>query len=361
MAACSHLDARSSRSSRPRERLRVILCGVVPRIDLQPWRTGGPADRDAVARALDEACSDVGFFELVGHGIAAVDIEAMRAATARFFALPLADKLRFVPPQPDINRGYAPVASEALSHSLGVEAPAPDLFEAFNIGPDDVPDEPFYRNAPHHFFAPNTWPEQLPELRPALTAYFAAAVRVGFTLTDVFAAALGLADGWFRPFVNRSTLTMRVNHYESASGSARPLPGQMRMGAHTDYGIVTVLYVDASPGLQIMGPDGRFFDVVSHPGALLVNLGDLTARWTNDRWRSTLHRVVPPASDEGGPFTRRSVALFLDGNYDAVIDCVPTCCGPERPRRHAPVVAGEHLMAKFRAPRARGMAFRRPW
>lgn len=327
---------------------------MVPRIDLEPWRHGSNADRRRVAHALDEACSDIGFFELFGHGISDGVIGAMRAATARFFALPLAEKLQLVPAEPDINRGYAPVASEALSRSLGVEAPAPDLFEAFNIGPDEVPDEPFYRNAPHHFFAPNLWPERVPELRSGLAAYFAAAAGVAFALTEVFAAALGLPDGWFRPFVDRSTLTMRVNHYERAPGAPRVLPGQMRMGAHTDYGIVTVLYADAVEGLQIMGPDGRFLDVVPHPGALLVNLGDLTARWTNDRWRSTLHRVVPPASGDGGPFTRRSVALFLDGNYDAVIDCVPTCSGRDRPPRYGRVVAGDHLIAKFRAPRALG-------
>ena len=144
-------------------------------------------------------------------------------------------------------------------------------------------------------------------------------------LTDAFALALGLPARWFRPFVDRSTLTMRVNHYERQPGATPTLPGQMRMGAHTDYGIVTVLFADEEPGLQIMAPDGRWHDVAPDPGALLVNLGDLTAQWTNDRWRSTLHRVVPPPASRAGPTRRRSVALFLDGNYDARIECVPTC------------------------------------
>ena len=125
----------------------------------------------------------------------------------------------------------------------------------------------------------------------------------------------------------------------------------MRMGAHTDYGIVTVLYADPVPGLQVLGPDGAWNDVVPEPGALLVNLGDLTAQWTNDRWRSTLHRVVPPPADADGRAHRRSVALFLDGNYDAVIECLPTCRVEGRPARYPAVVAGEHLLAKLLGPR----------
>jgi isopenicillin N synthase-like dioxygenase len=194
------------------------------------------------------------------------------------FALPLADKLALVPPRPGVNRGYAPRASEALAYSLGRAVAAPDLFEAFNIGPDSVPDDPWHRAAPHDFFAANIWPAQLPELRSALCAYFDAAAGVGLMLTDVFAAALGLDERWFRPYVDRSTLTLRVNHYQRIAGDPEPEPGQMGMGAHTDYGVVTVLYADPVPGLQILGPDGQFHDVQLSPGAMLVNLGDLTAQ-----------------------------------------------------------------------------------
>jgi isopenicillin N synthase-like dioxygenase len=123
------------------------------------------------------------------------------------------------------------------------------------------------------------------------------------------------------------------------------------MGAHTDYGIVTVLYADRVPGLQIVGPDGAWHDVMPAEQALLVNLGDLLAQWTNDRWRSTLHRVVPPAHGADGRSSRRSVAFFHDGNYDAMIECLPTCCGPENPPKYPAVRAGDHLMAKLLGPR----------
>ena len=269
-----------------------------------------------------------------------------------FFALPLAEKLDVRPAHPGINRGYAAMGSEALAYSLGVEPSRPDLFEAFNVGADDVDHmDPFYAADPFGFFADNVWPARPAALRPTVVGYFREAQRVATELTDVFAVALGLPEQWLRPSVDRSTVTMRVIHYERRAGDPPPAPEQMRMGAHTDYGIVTVLYADPVPGLQILGPDGGWHDVVPEAGALLVNLGDLTAQWTNDRWRSTLHRVVPPPGDANGNALRRSVAFFLDGNYDAVIECLPTCASPDVPAKYAPVNAGEHLIEKVLGPR----------
>jgi isopenicillin N synthase-like dioxygenase len=325
------------------------VTALVPTVDLGPWRDG--TDRTATATALDDAARRIGFFQVVGHGIAPGTIEAMRSACDAFFALPLAEKLACRPDRPGINRGYAAKGTEALSYSLGIDAPAPDLFEAFNIGPDDVPDDDWHGADPFDFFAPNIWPARVASMRPALVAYLAAAQAVALTLTDVFAAALDLPARWFAPYVDRSTITMRVNHYERRADDAEPVPGQMRMGAHTDYGIVTVLLADPVPGLQIVGPDGGWHDVVADEGALLVNLGDLTARWTNDRWRSTVHRVVPPPADATGTARRRSVALFFDGNYDATITCLPTCAGATEPARYPPVRAGEHLIDKILGPR----------
>lgn len=327
------------------------MAQLVPTVDVAPWQSGAASERAEVATALDDACRRVGFFQIVGHGIPHAVIDAMVAATDSFFALPLDEKLRWQPAQPEVNRGYAAAGTEGLAYSIGQVAP-PDLFEAYNIGDEHVPeDDPWYAAECHRLFAPNLWPSSCPALRPALVDYFDAARSVALTLTDVFAVALGMGEGWFRPFVERSTTTLRVNHYERRPGTPPPEQGQMRMGAHTDYGIVTVLWADAVPGLQIIGPDGGWHDVAPAPGALLVNLGDLTAQWTNDRWRSTLHRVVPPPPEADGSALRRSVALFLDGNYDAPIETLPTCIDDEHPQHYPPTTAGEHLMAKLMGPR----------
>jgi len=320
----------------------------VPIVDLEPWWEGDSADRDHVARSFDATATEVGFAQIVGHRVPEHVIASMVAAGDRFFDLPLADKLATRPGDLTINRGYAASETESLSYSIGETAP-PDLFEAFNMGEDDVDtDDPFFAAERHRMFAPNIWPDGVPELRPALVAYFSAARRVALALTDVFALALGLGDGWFHPFVDRSTTTMRTINYERRSGDRDPAPGQLRMGAHTDYGIVTVLWSDGAPGLEVF-LDGAWRPVAPVPGALLVNLGDLTAEWTNDRWRSTLHRVVAPPGH--GPARRRSTAFFFDGNWDARIECLPSCTDADHPPKYPPVTAGEHLMAKLMGPR----------
>jgi isopenicillin N synthase-like dioxygenase len=322
---------------------------AVPVVDLEPWWDGDAVARRAVGNAFDAAARDVGFAQVVGHRVPAGVIADMVAASDAFFDLPLERKLAARPPDPTVNRGYAASGTEALSYSIGDAAP-PDLFEAFNIGEDAIDDgDPFYAAERHRLFAPNIWPDEPASLGPALVTYFAEARRVALALTDVFAVALGLPEGWFRPFVDRSTTTMRTINYERRSHEPDPLPDQRRMGAHTDYGVVTVLWADQTPGLQILGPDGEWHGAVPAPGALLVNLGDLTAEWTNDRWRSTLHRVVPPATS--GPVRRRSTAFFFDGNWDARIECVPTCTDASNPPKYPPVLAGEHLIAKLMGPR----------
>ena len=319
----------------------------IPIIDLSGW-WGTDADRLAVGREVDGAARQFGFFQIVGHRLPQHHIDAMLDASTRFFALPIDVKQHCTPSDPSINRGYAARGTEALSYSIGRDAP-PDLFEAFNIGEDDVDySDPFYGAQQHGVFAPNIWPTEPADLRRALVGYFRSARQVALTLTEIFAAALGLPAGWFAPYVDRSTTTMRAIRYEHRPGDAAPLDGQQRMGAHTDYGIVTVLYAEPVAGLQIVGPDGNWIDVIPADDALVINLGDLTAQWTNDQWRSTVHRVVPPTD---APTVRRSAAFFLDGNWDALIECLPTCRSATDPPRYPPVTAGEHLMAKLMGPR----------
>ena len=296
------------------------------------------------AREIDEAASTIGFFQIADHGVPTEIISAMQRSTDAFFALSQQEKSRWKSPSPDINRGYAAKGTEGLSYSIGVDSP-PDLFEAFNIGPDDVdPDSPLVATP---FFAPNIWPHEPAQLKPSLVEYFDQIRKLAHRLTALFAEALALEPGYFEPFTTYSTDTLRVNHYERQSSEMNPAPGQFGMGAHTDYGIVTILYADPVPGLQLLSAHSEWVDVQPDPGCFLINLGDLTAQWTNDRWRSTLHRVLPP---EPGTI-RRSVAFFHDGNYDATISCLATCSSPDNPPKYPAVTAGNHLMAKLLGPR----------
>jgi isopenicillin N synthase-like dioxygenase len=281
---------------------------------------------------------------VVGHGIPDAVLHGLQRAMDDFFAQPLAAKQRWRPPSPAINRGYTSPLSERLSYSAGV-ASAADLFEAFNVGAacSDFPQlglDPVT-------YAENIWPDDVPGFRPAVQAWFDEAGRLARRLTRLFALALGLPAGHFEAFEDHSIDVLRLNHYALPEGIARVEPDQLGMGAHTDYGIVTVLWADpVSPGLQVQTPDGRWIDATPQPGALMVNLGDLTARWTGGRWTSSLHRVLPPLGADGRVMRRRSAAFFHDGNADAVIDTLPTCQG-EPGASLEPISVAEHLRRKL--------------
>jgi isopenicillin N synthase-like dioxygenase len=225
-----------------------------------------------------------------------------------------------------------------------------DFFEAFNIGAAQS-DYPGVELDPVNY-AENTWPtDAAPGFEPRVTAYFAEARRVATTMTTIFADALGLPAGFFDGFAGHSLDVMRMNNYALPPGTV-DLDGELTgMGEHTDYGIVTVLWAVQVKGLQVLGADGSWNDVSPADDALLINLGDITARWTNERWMSTLHRVKPPIVD-GTIERRRSAAYFHDGDVDAVISTLPSCVSDEHPDLYEPITVGEHIAAKLAGSRA---------
>lgn len=302
-------------------------------------------DPDA-PRLVDAAFREVGFMQVVGHGIGAATIEAVFAAADEFFTQPLEEKLRWTSGDPAVERGYSAKGSEAFAYSIDLERP-PDLFEAFTVAREVYPPgDPAFSSKEHNFFAPNIWPDRPSSFRPALTAYYREVRRLAEGVTAVFARALGLPPDFFVYRIDHSMEALRINFFEGAPGDAAPLPEQFGIAPHTDYGILTVLLADQTPGLEVLDPSGQWRAVLPVPGALIVNIGDLIAQWTNDRWRSTLHRVAPVVPRAGALTRRRSLPFFLEGNYDMTVECLPTCTSADNPPKYAPVHAGQHVRAK---------------
>ena len=326
----------------------------VPVIDISAFGSQTDAisnDRSAVAGAIDDACRTVGFFKISGHGVSPELIRDLEAVTTAFFDLPEAAKLGFQSPHPEVNRGYAPLGSEALSYSVGLETP-PDLFEAFNVGVQNHTIDPATL-ARHHavLYHDNIWPTEPTEMRPIWEKYLVAMTDLGGRILDIMAVALGLDEDYFSSQTHQAPDVFRSLNYVRSPGSADPLPGQMRLGAHSDYGMVTILHADPVPGLQILRLDGSWADVVATPGTFIVNLGDMLAAWTNDRWRSTVHRVVPPPAGDD-LVRRRSYAFFHEADTTAVIEPLATCVDTDHPVRYPTMTAGDHLYNKIVAPRS---------
>jgi Isopenicillin N synthase and related dioxygenases len=322
----------------------------VPVVDISPYTRGGTAEeRAAVATAVDAACREVGFIQVLGHGIPPERVTGLTEAMDAFFALPLETKLRWRRPAAE-NRGYTPPESEDLALSAGVASAArmKDFFEAFNVG-TAVSDHPGVDLLAHHY-AENTWPD-VPGFRERVNAWRAEAGRVARTMVTIFEDALGLARGTIAGLATHPIEVLRMNDYALPEGTRVEVGEDLTgMGEHTDFGIVTVLWADQEKGLQVLHRE-RWHDVSPVDGALLINLGDLTTRLTNEQWLSTLHRVKPPVV--GGTIRRRrSAAYFFDGDAEAVVGPLDAFVDDEHPRLYTDVTVAEHIAAKLAGSRA---------
>jgi isopenicillin N synthase-like dioxygenase len=323
---------------------------LVPVIDIDGWFSGDAAARRRVAQAVDEACRGSGFFQIVGHGIDDAKRQAIKDVADEFFALPESVKRQYEPASREINRGYSGRKSESLSYSIGAPRP-PDLAEAFIVGNDRVIDgDPYFEAERHRSFAANVWPARPARLREVVWSYYAAVDALSHEMCRIAAKALRLDDEFFETRIDKAIATLRCNWYRRTADEVVLADGQMALGAHTDYGILTILMADPVPGLQVIASNGQWHDIVPLEEGFVVNTGDALAMWTNDEWTSTIHRVVP--SVVPGADRRRSFAFFQDGNYDAVIECLPSCTSADRPARYAPITLGQHVNDKVVGGRA---------
>lgn len=304
-----------------------------------------PIDRDpaVVGREIDETLRTVGFFQITDHGVDPAVSERCWQLTRAFFDLPLEDKLS-IERAPGAPYGYFPMLTESLSKSMDGLGPG-DLKESLNAAATEHDGHPFADDSERHLFAAPRWPGALPELEPSWRAYMREMWALSEQLLSMFALGLELPADFFAAKVDQSPTSLRAINYPEQT--APPEDGQLRAGAHTDYGTLTILRQELGRGgLQVHDPKtDAWIDVPPIEGAYVINIGDLMARWTNDRWTSTLHRVVNPDAGSTVSTRRQSMPFFFNANYSQVVECLPTCLGDGA--KYEPVVAGPHLSGKF--------------
>jgi isopenicillin N synthase-like dioxygenase len=296
---------------------------AIPVIDLS-------GETELVVDQVGRACREIGFLTVTGHDVPDELIEATAEAARGFFDLAETEKLALT--QGELTLGlpvYRPLRSESLAASLGQKTPG-DLKESLDWGP-----------ALPGF----GWPERPPGLRQLFEAYVEALGGLGERIRRLFALALDLPEDWFEPSFRGHSSTLRVINYPRPEGEIEP--GQLRAGVHTDYGCMTILRTEDAPGgLQVQTRRGEWLDVHAVPGSFVVNLGDMMARWTNDRWTATLHRVAVPQADRAARSRRQTIVFFHDPRADAVIECIPSCTDEGHPPRYEPITALDHVSAK---------------
>jgi isopenicillin N synthase-like dioxygenase len=310
----------------------MTVTANLPLIDMAGVREGDPASICRAGEQIRQACSESGFFYIVNHGVPQVVIDQAMAAAKTFFARP-----------PEVKRQVAVNKRHRGWHALGgalmYEATKPDFKEFFSIGLDLPEDDPCVL-AGEALRGPNQWPAFMPELRTALDDYYAAIGRAGADLLKAVAVGLGIEQDFFAPKYGKPLQRTQMVYYPPHPPMAEA--DQFGVAPHTDYGCITLLYQDNSGGLQVreLGSNS-WIDATPIEGSLVVNVGDLLARWSNDRFRSTLHRVINKSGHE-----RYSIATFYDPTYSAVVD--PCDLGIDAgDSLYPPVAAGDYILKRI--------------
>jgi isopenicillin N synthase-like dioxygenase len=322
-------------------------------IEFEPFLSGTPSEKHSVGVAITNAFKDSGFLYLKNHGIPPSIAKGIFNSSARFFDRPKEQKESLKWSTPQANRGYVSLGREKVSQSTDKEAiekmrsTAPDLKESMEIGPEGV--EGF----------PNHWPEKFDDegaqFTHAMKQFFLTCQQLHLQLMSAIALGLGLPQRFFDEFINEANNNLRLLHYPPVPKSVfSSNEGQVRAGEHSDYGTVTLLFQDARGGLQVRSPRDTFIDAVPIPDTIVVNAGDLLARWSNDTIKSTRHRVVEPIPipgtehDETYP-SRYSIAYFCNPNRSAFIEAIPGTYGEDREKKYEGVTAGDYLVQRLSA------------
>jgi isopenicillin N synthase-like dioxygenase len=313
-----------------RQPAKTVDADAIPTIDVSGVLPGAaPAALARVADQIGAACETIGFFYAVNHGVPQSTADGAFAAARRFFDQPLETRLKIK--LNDRHRGYLPLYNTTIPNYKA------NRLEAFELADELAPDDPdVVAGKPLH--ASNVWPE-LPGFRPAVERYYAETCGFGFHLLKAFAVALGMPADFFQNLYRTKPLaSMRLLHYPAVPA------GDDEFGAapHSDYGIITILRQDDVGGLELYTRSGQWIAAPFVPSSFVINIGDLMALWTNDRFTSMQHRVVNRSGR-----SRFSIPIFYNPTYDTEVRCLPTCQSPDAPAKYAPKVMGDYLMSNF--------------
>lgn len=301
----------------------------IPVIDLGSSLAG----RAAAAEEVHKAARETGFFYVTNHGIEQRLIDGAFAQARQFFALPVEEKLA-LSQIPGTARGYERLEGQMLDTG----SPG-DLKEGYTFAADLSADHP-YRNANIPEVAPNRWPAPLPGFRENLLDYYLPMLELGRHLMHLLAVSLDLPETFFDEAYRFANPALRIHRYPPHPANAAF--NQLGAGAHTDWGVITLLAQDDNGGLEVQNADGEWLRALPIPGTFVVNLGDMIARWTNDLYHSTMHRVLNDISGAD----RYSMALFYNACYDTRVECLPTCLVDGVAPLYLPCTAGEHIQQK---------------
>ena len=307
----------------------------IPIIDISPLV--GPHDNPKsvrkTAKAIRNACKNIGFFYVKNHQIPQNHLDAVILVMQEFFNLPEEEKMKIHIGNSDVFRGYTPLGKELTNAKY-------DWHECVDFGLDLEPNHPEVI-AGNQLLGPNQWPENQPNFRKALERHWDLMILLGRRITEGLAMSLGFDKKKFARFMNKSHSFMRISNYPPYGKDQEENVGD-GIGAHIDYGFLTILLQDNIGGLEVKNADNEWVSAPMIPGTFLINIGHMIQRWTNDYYKATVHRVIPPKHE-----TRCSLPFFFEPNFDAIVVPLDTFCSKNNPPRYKPFHFGNYLESKF--------------
>ena len=316
-----------------RNKKQVTEPTQVPTLDFSAYYSADEGKRSELGAKMYASMKDIGFVILVNHGLGKTLTERAFSEAASFFDLPYEAKARCAFVSPEANRGYLGVKEEKADFRV------PDLRETINLGDE------------YDAFGGNPWPSELPSFKETMLQFYDQSNDLHLDVLRCLAIGMGLDQEHFTPLCNGRCNTLRLLHYPSCRRTqlSDDLGGQKRAGAHTDYGTITLLH-QSGGGLYVCDANGEWVFVPPIEGSIIVNVGDVMMRWSNDVLRSTPHCVMDDPRVVGNEVPARySMAYFCNPNRDALIECLPMCSSEERPPLYPPVKAGDYLVERVAA------------
>ena len=316
---------KSNNGSRPDIRDTDMPTRPLPVMDLGPFLADKPRALDALAVKWREACEGLGFMCLINHGLPDVEIERMETEVRRFHALPLGEKLKIKVNQHQ--RGFIPSKATIQTHSTYQKEIKPASVECLVLATDYPEDDPNVI-AGKQFYAQNPWPEGLPGFRETVEHYMSEVTDLCKRTLPVWAVALELEPGFFAPYFKNCHCYFRLAKYPKTDFVGE---NEFGLSAHADTGFMTFLPPAKEKGLQVLDRNGTWFWPEVPDGAIIFNIGQFLERWTNERFRATPHRVLPPREHD-----RYSFACFVNTSLDSAVECLPTCTSADNPPKYPP-------------------------
>ena len=306
----------------------------IPILDFSAMQADDQHAKQAVAKEIFHACTEVGFFYIKNHGIPQDSINRLLAASRDFFAQDEAEKMKIDIANSSYSRGYIPMYGEKNNqYSEG------DVKETFDMAIEIDDNDPDFL-AGNPLYGPNQWPENLPHFKSTMNDYFAEITALCERIYRVFALSLNLPEDYFLAMLDKPLDILRLLRYP-------PQPkvddeNQIGTGAHSDFDCFTILYQDTTGGLQALNSRGEWIDALPIENTFLINVGDMLERWTNGLYISTIHRVINKSESE-----RYSSVFFAAPSYDTCIECLPSCYSKDNPKKYEPISAGDYIVSRY--------------